>query len=111
MTMRVKHLPIVIGLLALSALACSGYDVDVYTANQKAKQYASDNYPGWEVVNAKCEQNDSDMNGMVRCNLSVKNPENGDISTPAIECPYEEYTGGCDGASHAMCETPKSVSY
>ena len=70
-------------IFILTLLACA----NTGKAEEDLARYASSNYPGWEVVNASCEKIDSDGNGRVRCNLSVKNPESGDIKTPAVECP------------------------
>lgn len=77
-------------------------------AEGKARAYAADNYPGYEVVNAKCETIDSDSDKMVRCNLAVRNPTTTEITTPAIECPYIP-PGGCNSSLHEMCEAPKGV--
>lgn len=48
--------------------------------------WAQQNRPGYEVVNATCDKSDSDNNGRVRCNLTLKSPA-GEFENPPIECP------------------------
>ena len=89
-------------LILVSALLLTGCPANTTKAEEASNAYAATNYPGWDVVNCKCEKWDSDQNSRTRCNLSVKNPEDGDIKTPDIECPSSLFPQFA-----ADCQTPK----
>jgi len=89
-------------LILVSALLLTGCPANTTKAEEACNAYAATNYPGWDVVNCKCEKWDSDQNSRTRCNLSVKNPEDGDIKTPDIECPSSLFPQFA-----ADCQTPK----
>ena len=74
----------VIFSVLLFAAACA----NTGKAEKYAAQYARENFPGESVVHLKCEASDSDHNGRVRCNVSVR-PEGGEPHVEQVECPSD----------------------
>lgn len=70
-------------------------------AEAEARSYAGANYPDHEIVNVDCKGLDSDGDGYVRCNLSVRNGTN--TQTPNIECAYGKMMSWAEG-----CQQPKA---
>jgi len=71
-------------VVILSALMLAGC-ANTNKAEGYAGEYAADNFPAETVQNIKCESGDSDNNGRVRCNISLKN---GTVShVENVECP------------------------
>jgi len=91
-----------IPLALLLLTACSSLTpTQVSVAEGEAKSYIQANFPDHEIVNVQCKNRDSDTDGYVRCNLSVKD-ETG-TSTPNIECAYGRTWSWAEG-----CQQPKA---
>jgi len=91
--------------VALLTLTACGrlYDNQVAAARSEAKAYIKANFPDHEIVNIDCKDVDSDGDGYVRCNVSVKD-ETG-TTTPNIECAYGAMMSWAEG-----CQQPKAGS-
>jgi len=95
-----------LAVLATSLTGCGFLsDPQVSTAGKEAASYAATTYPGWEVVSTGCKNRDSDRDGYVRCNLSVREPKTENIQTPSIECAYGRMLSFAEG-----CQQPKPGS-
>ncbi len=70
---------VLISLMILSGCA------NTSKAEGYATEYAAVNFPNAQVNNVQCERSDSDGNGRVRCNLSLK--VGNDFRVESIECP------------------------
>lgn len=82
----------------VSLFGCANSD----KAEDLAREFATLNYPGHTIVNVKCQDADSDQDGYVSCNLSMRTPE-GSIVMPPIEC-----SGGWVQVFHDGCRFPKA---
>jgi len=52
-----------------------------------AREYARFNFPGATIQNIQCERSDSDGNGRVRCNISIRG--SGQTQVEHVECPSD----------------------
>lgn len=68
-------------LCAMLIAGCANTD----KAERYANEYASVNYPNETVQNIQCERGDSDNDGRVRCNISLKDGR--DTHVENVECP------------------------
>jgi len=91
--------------LAVLMLAGCGQitQTQVATAEGEARTYAKANYPDYQIVNLECKDWDSDNDGYVRCNLSLRNEQGTD--TPSIECAY----GAMLVMGASGCQQPKAM--
>lgn len=70
-------------VLLLLVSACANSE----KAEGLARKFAKQTYPGYQIVASTCEVGDSDGDGRVRCNLSVRKDADSEIKTDFIECP------------------------
>ncbi|KKW45620.1 MAG: hypothetical protein UY96_C0017G0021 [Parcubacteria group bacterium GW2011_GWB1_56_8] len=91
-------------LLAVIALLTLAACANTSKAENLAREYATANYPGHEIVNVSCQNTDSDGDGYVSCNLSLRTPKD-EILTPPIEC-----SGGWIQLFANGCRYPKAHS-
>ena len=71
--------------LCLVLLVLASGCANVEKATQSWDAWLAANRPGVEVVARACDSSDSDGNGRVRCNATLK--QNGDFTTISMECP------------------------
>ena len=70
-------------------------------AESALKEYIAKTYPpvtGYKVLNASCQNTDTDHNGFCSCDLSVFNAETKDLKVPNLECAcgwLQVITDGC----------------
>ena len=94
---------LVLPALILTLTACGRLSSgQVSAAESEARAYAQRNFPEGEITNIRCKDLNSDADGYVRCELSVKLP-NGDVKTPNIECAYGKAMSWAEG-----CQQPKA---
>jgi len=85
-------------LFLIATLALMGC-ANTEKAEKASFEYIAINYPGEKVAAVTCERSDSDGDGRVRCNISMK--REGGNEVVSVECPaswvWQPLTTSCVG--------------